>query len=500
MASLTLEFPAVDTGLFNFGQTTEADATVAHVSFRAFIERVNPGLRFYTHVGRLIAVLQRVADDELDRLMVFLPPRHTKSELVSRLFTAYYLYRHPERWVGLNSYGADLAYSLSRNSRDNYQRFGGAVRGDAAAVKQWETGGGGGLWAAGVGGPITGKGFHLGIIDDPVKNAEEASSPTIQERHRDWYSSTFYTRGEPGNAIIVIQTRWNEADLSGWLLSQENDDEPERWHIVNLPAIAEDDPQTFPPTCTVERDFRQAGAALCPERYDIGKLAKLQRRVGDYFWSALYQQRPTPLEGGLFKRQWFPAVRALPVGCRFVRYWDKAATPGGGDYTVGALWARSPDDRFICVDVVRGQWSPGEREAVIRQTAELDRTTYGNVAIRGEQEPGSSGVESAQNTVRGLIGFNAKFERVTGDKLTRAMPLAAQAEAGNVSILAGAWNAAFIDELCMFPNGRHDDQVDASSGAFATLANATNNVAVGQSAIRNRGGGPNVRRSVRRVT
>ena len=447
-------------------------AAVAHLSFEDFIPRVNPNFKFYPHVDKLIARLQDVAEGEIDRLMIFLPPRHTKSELVSRMFTAYYLYRHPDKWVGLNSYGANLAYSLSRNARDNYKRMGGTISDDAGAVQQWETGQGGGLWAAGVGGAITGKGFHLGIIDDPVKNAEEAASPTIQERHRDWYSSTFYTRGEPGNAIIVIQTRWHEADLSGWLLEQENEEEPERWHIVNLPAIAESPPQTFPLTCSVEPDFRKAGEALCPPRYDIGKLGKLRQRVGSYFWNALYQQRPSPLEGGLFKRAWFSVIHALPEGCKFVRYWDKAATPGGGDYTVGALWARSAADRFIAVDVVRGQWSPGERESIIKQTAEIDRSTYGNVAVRGEQEPGSSGVESAQNTTRNLAGFDARFERVTGDKLTRAMPLAAQAEAGNVDMLAGAWNVTFINELSMFPNGQHDDQVDASSGAFAKLAQA----------------------------
>jgi predicted phage terminase large subunit-like protein len=199
-------------------------------------------------------------------------------------------------------------------------------------------------------------------------------------------------------------------------------------------------------------------------------LNKIEKRVGSYFFGALYQQRPAPLEGGLFKRHWFIVIHALPAGCTLVRYWDKAATPGGGDWSVGVLMARSPRQRYIVVDVVRGQWSPGERKRIERQTAEMDRARYGHVATRGEQEPGSSGVESAQASVENLAGFDARFERVTGDKLTRSMPFAAQCEVGNVDMLAGTWNAAYLDELTIFPNGKYDDQVDGSSGAFAQLA------------------------------
>jgi predicted phage terminase large subunit-like protein len=358
---------------------------------------------------------------------------------------------------------------MSRAARDNFKAAGGVLSDDAAAVTHRETAQRGGLWAAGVGGPITGKGFHLGIIDDPLKNAEEAASETIRAKQKDWYRSTFLSRQEPGAAIVVVQTRWNEDDLSGWLLSEEGSEEPEHWRVISMPAIAESEPRQFPPTCTVDADWRKPGEPLCPERYPLRRLEQFRVQMGSYFWSALYQQRPTPLEGGLFKRAWFTVIHALPVGCRFVRYWDKASTPGGGDWTAGALWARSPAGRFIAVDMRRGQWSPGEREAIIKQTAELDRLTYSNVATRGEQEPGSSGVESAQNTARNLAGFDVRFERVTGDKLTRAQPLAAQCEAGNVDMLAGSWNAVFLDELCTFPNGRYDDQVDSSSGAFAKL-------------------------------
>jgi len=418
-------------------------------------------------VDQLIDVLERVANDELDRVMVFMAPRHGKSETVSRLFAAYYLYTHPERWVGLNSYAAELAYTLSRNARENYVSGGGKLKESASAVKHWETQHGGGLWAAGVGGPITGKGFHLGIIDDPLKNAEEAASETIREKQKDWYRSTFYTRSEPGAAVVVIQTRWNEDDLSGWLLSEEvGARHPQRWHIVNMPAIAEPQ-QEFPATCTVEPDSRQDGEPLCEERYSADDLRDIEESVGGYYWSALYQQRPAPRAGGLFKREWFQVVGAAPAEASRIRGWDKAASEDSGDYTAGVKVVRDSEGVFYIEDVIRGQWSVLDRERISRQVAEIDGH---DVLIWLEQEPGSGGKESAQATIRNLAGFAAYAETSTGDKVLRAEPFAAQCEARNVKLVKGEWNAKYLDELAVFPYGKHDDQVDASSLAFNKLA------------------------------
>lgn len=469
MLNLQIDLPRINTGPFVFGVPQTAKHSL---SFRAFIRNVNPRFEFYPHIEQLIALLQRVADGDLDRLMVFMPPRHGKSETVSRLFAAYYLLRHPDRWVGLNSYAAELAYTLSRNARENYVAGGGLLKDDAYAVRHWETQAGGGLWAAGVGGPITGKGMHLGIIDDSLKNAEEAASETIREKQKDWYRSTFYTRAEPKAAIVIIQTRWHEDDLSGWLLAEESseDSSPERWHIVSMPAVAEKQRATFPATCIVEPDHRKLGQPLCPQRYTLDRLQRTQQRIGPYFWAALFQQHPAPREGGFFQRNWFPIVSALPAGCRFVRYWDKAGTAGGGAYTAGVLIARSPDNRYFIADVVRGQWSAAERELAIVQTAHLDKGLSDNVTIWVEQEPGSGGLESAQATIKRLAGFPAYKEPVTGSKETRAAPFSAQAEVGNVSLLAGDWNHAYLAELAAFPHGAYKDQVDASSGAFNKLA------------------------------
>jgi predicted phage terminase large subunit-like protein len=164
-------------------------------------------------------------------------------------------------------------------------------------------------------------------------------------------------------------------------------------------------------------------------------------------------------------------VDAAPVNMPSVRYWDKAGTDGGGAYTAGVLMTRHTSGVCYVVDVVRGQWSAGEREKVIKQTAEADGKS---VAVWVEQEPGSGGKESAQNTILNLMGWNVHAEPVTGDKVTRARPFSAQAEAGNVRIVRDSpsrrWNAAFLDELGVFPVGKYKDQVDAASGAFNKLA------------------------------
>lgn len=439
-----------------------AAAGAPKLSFVEFVTQVSPRYQWYRHCRQLAAVLQQVADGERSRVMVFMPPRHGKSELTTRLFPAYYLYRHPERWVGINSYAAELAYTFSRAARENYLRAGGPISGDAAAVKHWETGKGGGLWAAGVGGPITGKGFHLGIIDDPLKNAEEAASETVRASHQDWYNSTFYTREEPGAAIIVILTRWHEADLAGWLLSQE-EEEPERWHIVNFEAIKEASPPDFPPTCTLEPDPREVGEALCPERRPLEKLRSIAKRIGSYFWNALFQQRPRPQSGGMFQRAWFTIVDAVPADVvARVRYWDKAGTQGGGAYSAGVKMSRGRDGILYVEHVERGQWSSHNRNQTMRTTAQLDGV---GTTVWTEQEPGSGGKESAEATVLLLAGFDVHTETATGDKVTRARPFSAQAEAGNVRLVRGPWNKAYLDELEAFPHGTYKDQVDGSSGA-----------------------------------
>lgn len=467
------------------------------ITFRQFVDRVTAGrYKWYTYAVVLAHVLQRVADGKLKRLIIGAPPRHGKSEAISRLFPAYYLYRHTTQWVGLVSFGAELANTLARAARANYYHARGER--ERGSVRQWDTGRGGGMWSAGIGGTQLGKGYHLGVIDDPIKNAEEAASERKRERHKEWWRSTFSTRQEPDAAIVIIMQRWSEDDLVGWLLEQEwaeffagDDGAPERWHIVNFEAIKlgpdeiaaeeqRDGRPQFPPTCTVEPDWRQPGEALCPERMDEATLAKVRRRVGEYYWWALYQQRPRVREGTIFRVEWFQTVGEYSrKGVEYVRWWDKATSTGDdADYTVGALVARDSAGTYTIVDIVRGRWSgaSGYREQVIRETAEQDIQLYGwdSYTVWGEEEPGSAGKDAADAFRRNLEGFTVFTERTTGDKVVNATPLAAAAQGGNVQMLRAAWNGAFRKEVADFPRGKHDDIIESVARAYNKLARNRN--------------------------
>lgn len=461
---------------------------VPTLSFKQYVDRVHPRFKWYRHCQVIAAALQRVADDELHRLIILLPPRHSKSETVSRLFTAYYLYRHPERWVGLSSYAASLAYKLSRAARD-FARLGGVrLREDADAVSEWQTVEGGGLWAAGVGGPATGKGMHLGVIDDPIKNAKEAASAVIGERNREWFASTWYTRQEPGAALIVMMTRWpGPGDMVGWLLEQErSDDEHERWHIISMEAIKEDDvdprpdePPPFPPTCTIEPDPRKVGDALCPERYPIEKLKKIRAKIGSFFFGSLFQQRATHREGKMFKWDWWQLLETMPVVTKMVRYWDLAGTEPkhkgqDPDFTASTLAGRMMDDRTAIFDVTDFRESIGQRDAKIEEIARADKQKYGlKVEWWFEQESGIGGEERMAALVRRIqkIGLTVHVEPASGSKILRAEPLAAAAEASNVVLCPGHWRDRFRSHMADFSaTAEHDDIADSASGAFNKLA------------------------------
>jgi predicted phage terminase large subunit-like protein len=322
---------------------------------------------------------------------------------------------------------------------------------------------------AGVGGAITGMGMKYGIIDDPLKNRQDANSPTIRQIIWEWYTSTFRTRLAPGGGILITMTRWHELDLVGMLLDlAKHDPRADQWTVLTLPAIAEEP--------LADYDERQVGEALWPTRFTLDDLEKTRISLGSYDWNSLYQQRPSPLEGGIFKRTFFkPISQSISTPWR-IRYWDKASsTAASAKYTAGVRLAITAEGQVIVEHVVRGQWSTGERRKVMLQTAQTDAAQFGNgIVVFIEQEPGSSGLDSVQDEIRMMAGHAVFADRPSGDKDTRMLPLVAQAEAGNLYMVTGAWNDEFVDELCTIPNGRYRDQADAASGAFNRLVDVIN--------------------------
>lgn len=428
----------------------------ALLSFDSYLNEVSPRFNWkWPHLLFIQAALDRVTTGETNKLMLFVPPRHGKSEMTTVRYPVWCLERDPEMRIIVGAYNQTLANKFSRKSRRiAEERL--RLSTDRNAAEDWETKEGGGLRAVGVGAGITGQGGNLIIVDDPVKNREEAESQTYRERVWDWFKDDLYTRLEPNGAVILIMTRWHQDDLAGRLLRGPGADS---WAVISLPALAEENDPLG----------RKIGAALCPDRYDEKALADIQSVLGRSF-HALYQQSPRPKEGYRFKRSWFQIVEAGPVEAERVRYWDKGFTEDGGAYTAGVLMSRSEHGVYYVEDVVRGQWESGTRDRKIGDTARLDSEQHSSVDIWLEQEPGSTGRDSVAVLIKKLAGYVVYADKVTGDKEFRAEPLEAQAMAGNVKLVRGDWNEPYLDELCDFPIGKYKDQVDASSGAFNKLA------------------------------
>jgi predicted phage terminase large subunit-like protein len=301
-------------------------------------------------------------------------------------------------------------------------------------------------------GQITGQGLDIGIVDDPIKGRAEANNKALRDKTWGWFTDDFFTRFSDSAGLLMIITRWHLDDPVGRFTERFREAK-----VLRYPAIAEKD-----------ETHRRKGEALFPQHKSLPFLMERRAAMTQASWESVYQQNPIPVGGGMFPIEQLKIVPAINRDeiKRSVRYWDKAGTADGGAFTVGVLMHSMQDGRFVVGDVRRGQWSALDREKVIKCTAEIDSQTFPRHFIWVEQVPGSSGRESAEATIRMLAGFKVRADRVTDNKQDRAQPYAAQVQAGNVLVLAGEWNRAFLDEPETFPAGKFKDQVDAASGAF----------------------------------
>lgn len=416
------------------------------------------------HLKMIDELLLRTLSEPM-RVIVEMPPRHGKSELVSKFYPAWLLGWRPDWRIILASYEATFAASWGGKARDVLSETGHwyparvRVRDDSSARNTWRIEQHEGeMQTTGVGGPMTGKGAHVMIIDDPVKNAEEANSLTYRNRNWDWMLSTALTRLEPGGSVVLVQTRWHEDDLAGRLLAEQGDaKDGGLWTRLSLPAIAE----------AGDALGRAEGEALWPQRFSLARLEEI-RASSAWVWDALYQQRPSPIEGGLIKWHQFKHTsvqedasfyqlddhRVLKSACERALLVDLAvSTKTSADYTVATTVARTPAGEMIVLDVQRVRLEGPDQAPLVKRAYARHLPAWIGVETTGYQ------LALVQQLRRD--GLPVRELRPDKDKISRALSLATMYEAGRVYHAVGTpWLAELERELTIFPNGTHDDQVD----------------------------------------
>lgn len=468
----------------------------ARTSLLEFTRFTKPDYEVNWHHRVMCAKLDELVAGKIKRLIVCMPPRHGKSECVSRRLPAYVLGRNPDAQIIACSYGSDLASAMNRDVQriidtPEYAELFPETKLNISNVRTmtgsslrnsdiFEIPGHRGMYkSAGVGSGVTGRGADFALIDDPVRNRADADSPTYREKLWEWYTSTFYTRLEKGASVLVVSTRWHEDDLVGRLLRlAAQDPTADQWEVISFPAIAEG--------TSTEGDPRKPGEALWPNKYDVHALSKIKAALGSFEWASLYQQRPAPAAGGVFKtrwwRFWFHRDNPLPpvklkldtgelieckVAARPVAFteeaqsWDMTfkgleSAKGVPDYVVGQAWGRQGADSFL-LDEVRGQWEFIEAlEQVQLFTAKHPETRSKFVEAKAN---GPAIISTLSRQIPGLIPVEPD-----GDKVARARAITHAVEAGNVwlphpSIAPWVWDS--IHECSTFPSGKNDDRVDA---------------------------------------
>ncbi len=411
------------------------------------------------HINYIEEKLLDLYNGEANKLIINIPPRHGKSQLVTKIFPLWWLLNKPSDRIIIAAYNSTLAEYFGREILDLYKKvspeFGLELSTSQKAKSEFVTNRNGSISAVGVGGSLTGKGANLIIVDDPIKNDAEANSPEARDKIYEWFNATLLTRLEPNGVIILVMTRWHEDDLAGRLLKQK------KWDRIVLPAIAE------------KNDLldRKVGEALWENRYPKTSLLDIKDSIGSYWFSSLYQQSPAPAEGGIFKRRdfrYYEQIDGIAKSKEFLIEMRELglffacdlaiSTSEKADYTVIAVFASDIEKNLIVVDVVREKILPSKHMELIRELYE-------------KYKPLQIGIETVQYQASLFYSLSNIGLPVTKlvpkkDKVSRALPLAAKIEAGKVYFNKAINCLAEIEnELLNFPNAKHDDIVDSLSYA-----------------------------------
>ena len=418
---------------------------------------------------------KRLLNGEDVRIMIFMPPRHGKSDMATQKFPSWVLGKDSSIPIMVSSYSDELATDFGQRTRDimqtvEYQTmFNTRLRADAKAKGRWLTQGGGSYSAVGVGGALTGRGFKIGIIDDPFKNREEADSATIRDSRHSWYQSTFSTREEGNSMIIFILTRWHEDDLAGRVLKDSRDaklagDAYDEWDVIEYKAIAVED-----------SDYRKEGDALWPNKFSIEKLRKKKSEMGSYEFSALYQQNPIDEENRKFKQSWF-------------KYRELSLVDQKETYNVMTIDPRGKDDVKLGKDYVgitinfidkEGNWNIISYRSKLSATQIIDLMftnwqKYGLHKIGIEDNQFTQGLKVSweeQSKLRGVYPYVELLKHGGVQKELRIEALVPRYERGGIYHLTiGGQNQCdqLEEELKLFPKAANDDTSD--SLAYQTKA------------------------------
>jgi predicted phage terminase large subunit-like protein len=423
-----------------------------------YARRQWPEYRANEHHYAIADVLQRVAAGEIKRLMIFAPPRHGKSVLTSEFFPPWFLGNNPDKYIIHATYAQELAEDFGRKIRNQMQDqlFSSIfprckLSADSASQKRLTTTSGGAYFALGVGGAATGRGAHIFLIDDPIKNREDAESDTYRRRLKDWYRAVAYTRLMPNGAVVIMLTRWHHDDLAGWLLREHAG---QGFHVLSLPAMAEENDPLG----------REIGAPLWPSDYPLSALEEIKLQLGSRDWSALYQQRPTPEEGSIFKMEWFKRYRNLPANPRMILHsWDTGTKDNElNDPTSFQAW-HDCDNGFYLADRFNSRLQFPDLLRAIQSFAVRDNP---HAILIEDKGSGQQAIQVLRRETRlPVIPVNPIHS-----KIIRAQGQSGICEAGRVWLPeAAAWLIDFEAEVSAFPNAPHDDDVDAMTQALAYL-------------------------------
>lgn len=448
---------------------------LAKTDYTFYVEFTHRGTYVHgKHTKFICEHLQKVETGEIKRLMIFTPPRHSKSMSVTETFPSYFIGRDPERRVIQTSYSDDLARKFGRANRAKINDYGNdifniSLSRETSAANNWGISGHrGGMISAGIGGTITGEGADLLLIDDPIKNKEEANSRVYRDKVWGEWTSTLRTRLHPGARVVIILTRWHEDDLAGRLLNPEYG-EVEDWTIINLPAIAEEDDMLG----------REVGEPLWPEHgFDLEWAESTKKAVGETVWASLYQQRPSAAEGAMIKREWFryyhipynPLTNTVGVVYgegvfkefyldEVSQSWDMSFKDSDGtDMVVGGVWGRCGANHFLLHRIRKRIDFPNTIIEFKKMTALYPQAVAKFVEDKAN---GPAVISSLKNDIQGIIPITPK-----DSKIARVSAVSPLFEAGNVfipSMEIAPWSDEYKEELVSFPRGTWDDQVDMTT-------------------------------------